>query len=88
MKKVFFIFFMLLSLNTYASNKTIDISEIYDSGFDDGTSCTMKEIKSFIITEMSKSEFILRLEQCRQECKKEYIDRIIQEQVQLMLQGD
>lgn len=85
MKKTIFIIFMFLSANAYGS--AIDLSAIYNSGFDSGVRCVIKELKSYVKSEMTEEEFFLRLEQCRHECRQEHMDGLTKEQIELMMEG-
>lgn len=86
MKKTVFAILMLLSINAYGS--TIDFSEIYNAGFESGARCVIKELKSYVNSEMTEEEFFLRLEQCKHECRGEYMDNLMKEQIELMMKGE
>lgn len=65
-------------------NEIDNVYDAYDFGFTDGMRCMMKEMKHFLdeTQTVTKEEFILRIEQCRHECKKEILEKIYEENSQ------
>lgn len=88
MKKMVFFFLMFLSVNAYGRSDTIDFRDIYNSGFDAGAHCVIKELKGYVKSDISEEEFFLRLEQCKHECRGEYLDNLMKDQLELLMKGE
>ena len=87
MKKILVIVLLLIPLSvesnvqwqTRTKDHSISFSDVYDAGFYAGARCVIKELKGYIDSEMSEEELILRINQCKYECTKEYFDSFVKD---------
>lgn len=95
MKKILFLFLLFFAFDAHGNLswndrnetlKSIDFSKIYDRGFDAGVKCTVREIKKYIDSDMNEEEFLLRLNQCKYECQKEYIEEFVKDQIEVFIE--